>query len=181
MKLSFDLKKTFSLWSNQSGAILIEAALSFMLLAPILIGLSDLGLATKEWMDVNDLAEAATLFVTTHANKPPTGVSYDIYSTNPFNTATITNALGVGNSGINSNVGTLTVTGSCSCPSAGAAICSGAPFASAPPKCSDTCAVIEGTIDKSAYICISVTHQHQSLFGAGFSPMLTAKSVVKIY
>lgn len=183
--------KLLQFTKSDEGGGLAENVLIFPLLALVLTAIVELGFILRDWITVNNVVHAATLFVTAHANNNPEGTSLNLYNLNPFSSASIVSATSKTNSGLSSGNVNLVVTTACRCPTATGITCPAPPnsgeFASTAPKCptADACADTVATnvsLRVSAYICISGSLTHSSWFGRlGWAPTLTARSVINIH
>jgi Flp pilus assembly protein TadG len=166
---------------DDSGAAMVEFAISLAVLAPLFIGTMDLGFAMYRWLQVNDMAEAGALYATTNAQQlysgpvPSGAFQYSFISTAAANA-------GAGLAGA-----TTTVVGVCSCPPTIPNSCpTTTEFAatngtsSAPaPYCTATCT----TPSESAYVCIKSSYTYTPIIAVPYVPTitLTARSMVKIH
>lgn len=179
------------LLSAERGASMIELAITLPILCLILIGVTDLGFALREWVGVNSLVEAASLYVLRYANADGTEGLTNLYVSSPTDlTSAIRSAVGQTHSGIGSGEASLFITTACRCPATNGISCpQGSPgdFSATPPKCPDTVPQCSDTINasrtrQSDYICISATHTHQSLFGTrGWSPVFSTTAIINIH
>lgn len=177
--------------SAERGASMIELGITLPVLCLILIGVTDLGFALKEWVRVNSLVEAASLFVLRHSNADGSDGLTNLYVSAPTDLIlAIRTAAGQTHSGVGSGEATLFITTACRCPATNGITCpQGAPgdFATTPPKCPDTVLQCTDSINasrtrQSDYICISATHTHQSLFGTrGWSPVFSTTAIINIH
>jgi Flp pilus assembly pilin Flp len=174
-----------SFQKDESGAAMVEFAISLAVLAPLFIGTIDLGLAMYRWLQVNDTAEAGALYATNMAQSlysgPVGGGAFD-------EKGSITAAAGgsVTNDANFKNNATTTVIGVCSCPPTIPTSCPATTqFAptngtgNAPtPYCTAACNPSE-----SAYVCIKSSFTYTPLIAVPYLPPITlsATSMVKIH
>lgn len=183
--------KTRRFLSAERGASMIELGITLPVLCLILIGVTDLGFALKEWVRVNALVEAASLYVLRYANADGSEGLTNLYVSPPADlTSAIRNAVSQTHSGVGSGEAALFITTACRCPATNGITCpQGAPgdFSTTPPKCPDTILQCSDSINSSKtrqsdYICISATHTHQSLFGTrGWSPVFSTTAIISIH
>ena len=159
---------------GESGTAAIEFALGSLFLLPLLLGTVDLGIAAFEWIQVNNLVEAETLYVTKNAST--------LYAANPFDSTVITNAVAPAKSGISLAAATPAVTAGCSCPIVGG-ITTLTPFGTSPnPKCPAALTCNGGTSPQGAYVQVSASHTHTPIVPVSWwtNPIFTSTALIKI-
>ncbi len=154
------------------------AAIEFAMFAPILIillgGAVDFGYAAFEWMQVNNLVEAQTLYVAQNASA--------LYYAAPFSPTVITSA--VGNSGSTScATATPAPTRFCSCPLT-TGMTTGTAFAAPPADpCSAALTCNGNTSAQSAYVLVSASCTHTAILHVSWwtNPTFTSRALVRIH
>ena len=166
---------------DDSGAAMVEFAVSLAVLIPLVIGTIDLGLAMYHWSQVNDMAESGALYATTNAQQLYSGP----LGGGPFDPSGIISAA--------SNAGpqlaaTTSVVGVCSClPTIPTSCPSTTQFANSNasnPYCySGGCSTPASDPGESAYVCVKTSYTHNPIITFPFIPAvtLTAISMVKIH
>jgi Flp pilus assembly protein TadG len=162
---------------DESGAAMVEFAISLTVLLPIFVGTIDLGLAMYRWLKLNDMAEAGALYATTNAQQLYSGP----VTTGAFQYSLISSAAASAGAGLTGV--TTTVVGVCSCPPTIPSSCpSATQFAGSNtpnPYCTATCT----TPSESAYVCITSSYTYTPLIAVPYLPPITisARSMVKIH
>jgi Flp pilus assembly protein TadG len=162
---------------DDSGAALVEFAISLAVLLPIFVGTIDLGLAMFRWLKLNDMAEAGALYATTNAQQLYSGP----VTPGAFQYSLISGA--AASAGAALTGATTTVVGSCSClptiPNTCPASTQFGASNATNPYCSNAgCAAAE-----SAYVCITSSYTYTPLIAVPYLPPITirARSMVKIH
>lgn len=175
--------KIINFFYDQTGIAFVEFAFILPVLAILLAGIVNYGIAWYQWKKMNELVEAITLFMQTPNGSGYLSNAQTLANGSSLNGTGITNAVISANPDL-SSAGTPSYSIQCGCPNGGQLYLTNI-LASPPPFCRTATlnnmncgsGIMWGT-----YVTITVKKTYTSLFPAYFGDNdMSSTSVIKIY